>query len=67
MFTPMIPVCHLQACVVLFSGLNYETEEGCRESQATTGIYHLRQNYPDADFIEFYCHEWVGPDKGTPA
>jgi hypothetical protein len=66
MFTSMILVCQLQACTVVYSTVFYATEEGCKSSQVNGGIDFVRSSFPNTDYIEGYCHEWVGPDKSSP-
>lgn len=67
MFTSMILICKATACTVIFSNLFYEDEYSCQLSQINGGSVYILQNYPDADYVEFYCHKWTGPKEGEPA
>ena len=66
MFTSIILVCKATACTVVFSNMFYETELYCQFSQVNAGAAYIMQTFPDADYVEFACHKWAGPQEGEP-
>jgi hypothetical protein len=44
----------------------YESELDCQVSQVNDGATYIMQTFPDADYVEFYCHKWAGPKEGEP-
>jgi len=66
MITSVILVCKAAACTLVFSNMFYESELDCQYSQVNDGAMFIMQNYPEADYTEFYCHKWAGPKEGEP-
>ena len=57
MFTPIILVCTVSACIAV-AGPAYPDKETCERSVMEQGVTFVRQNYPEHRIVDYKCIAW---------